>query len=131
MASLDHINQLLTIAASLIDRAASEIREAKLEPVRENIAFMARALAEVFELQHRIYARRPDLTADLLIEPSQYSAANRSLTEIMLRASELELAGNIDGAVAEFERFLRIDSSPLHVEIAQGEIERLRNAACQ
>jgi hypothetical protein len=129
MASLDTIDRLLSVAAGLIERAASEIRDAKFEPVQENIELMGRALAEVFTLQHRIYAFRPDLTPDHLKEPSQHSEANRLLTEFMFRASELERAGNIAGAVSEFERFLAIDSSPLHIEIAQGEIERLKNAA--
>jgi hypothetical protein len=47
----------------------------------------------------------------------------------MSRASELERIGDIAGAVAEFERFLQMESSPLHAEIAVGEIRRLRNAA--
>ena len=128
MASLDTINRLLTVAAKLIDQAAGEIRDAKLEPVQENVEHMGRALAEVFDVQHKIYTLRPDLTPAHLKEPGQYSEANRRLTEYMFRASELERAGNIQGAIAEFQRFLKSDSSPLHKKIALGEIESLRNA---
>jgi hypothetical protein len=127
LASLDNINRLLTVAAKLIDNAAAEIRDAKLEPVRENIEHMGRALAEVFEVQHTIYGLRPELTPAHLKEPSQTSDANRLLTEFMFRASELEYEGNIEGAIAEFEGFLALESSTLHRDIALGEIERLRN----
>lgn len=47
VASLDTINRLLSVAASLIDRAASDIRNAKFQPVQENIELMGHALAEV------------------------------------------------------------------------------------
>jgi hypothetical protein len=129
LASLNTINQLLTVAATLIDKAATEIRDAKLEPVRENLEKMGRALAEVFEVQHEIYALRPELAPAYLKEQSPNPEANRLLTEFMVRASDLEHAGNIEGAIAEFQRFLSLDSSPLHEDIARGEIERLRNDA--
>ena len=129
MASLDTINRLLSVATTLIDKAAAEIRDAKLEPVRENIEKMGRALAEIFEVQHKIYAIRPELTPPHLKEPSQESGANGLLTEFMFRASELEYEGNIEGAIAEFEGFLALESSPLHQDIARGEIERLKNGS--
>jgi len=128
VASLESIDRLLTVSGKLLDHAATDVRDAKLEPVRENIARIGRALTEIFEIQHRIYALRPELTPSYLNEPPQYSEANRLLTEFMYRASELERSGNIEGAIAEFERFVTLESSPLHRDIALGEIERLRNA---
>jgi hypothetical protein len=129
VASFETINRLLTVAAKLLDVVAAEIRDARFEPVRENIEQIGRALVEIFDVQHKIYALRPDLTPEYLNEPSQYPEANRLLTEYMFRASELERAGNVEGAIAEFERFLQLNSSPLHKEIVHGEIERLRNSA--
>ena len=61
MAGADSIDRLLTVAASLLDQAAAEIRDAKLEPVRENIHRVGVALSEVFEIQHAIYTARPTL----------------------------------------------------------------------
>ena len=128
MASLESIDRLLTVAGKLLDHAATEVRDANLEPVREPIERIGRALTEIFEIQHRIYALRPELTPSHLNEPPQYSEANRLLTEVMYRASELERSGNIEGAIAKFERLVTLELSPLHRDIALGEIERLRNA---
>jgi hypothetical protein len=129
MATLESINRLLSVGATLLDHAAAEIRDAKLEPVRENIESIGKALAEVFEIQHQIYKLKPELTPEYLKQPSEYSPANRLLTEYMYNASEFELAGNIERAIAIFQEFLALESSPLHREIAAGEIERLQNAA--
>jgi hypothetical protein len=127
--SLETINRLLTVAAKWFDDAAAEIRDAKFVPVRENVEQIGRALVDIFDVQQKIYALRPYLTPDCLNEPSQYREANRLLTDYMFRASELERAGNVEGAIAEFERFLQLNSSPLHEEIVHFEIERLRNSA--
>jgi hypothetical protein len=126
MPTPESINRLLSVAASLLDHAAAEIRDAKLAPVLQNIEQIGRALAEIFEIQHRIYEVQPELTPEHLKQPSEHSAANRLLTEYMYRASEHERAGNIADAIATFDAFLEIESSPLHRSIAEGEIERLR-----
>ena len=130
MATLESINRLLSVAASLLDHAASEIRDAKLEPVRENIERIGKALAELIEIRLQVYKLEPDLTPEYLKEPpSEHSAANRLLTEYMYNASEFELAGNIERAIATFQAFLALESSPLHRGIAVGEIERLQREA--
>jgi hypothetical protein len=127
MASLDSINRLLTAAGKLMDQAASDIRDAKADPVYENIEHVGRALSEIFQIQHCIYASRPDLAPACLSETSESSEANRQLGEFICRASELESTGNIEAAIAELEGFITLQSSPLYVEIAAEEIERLRN----
>jgi hypothetical protein len=129
MATVESIHQLLAVASSLLDRAASEIRDAKLEPVRDNIEHIGRALAEVIEIKLQIYKLQPELKPSYLSEPSEHSEANRLLTQYMFRASEFELAGNIADAIKTYEQFLAQDSSPLHRDIAAGEIERLQGEA--
>jgi len=129
MATLESINRLLSVAASLADHAAAEIRDAKLEPVRENIERIGKALAEMFEIQLQIYKLQPDLKPEYLEQPSEHSAANRLLTEYMYNASEFELAGNNERAIETFQEFLALESSPLHRDIAAGEIKRLQGAA--
>lgn len=126
MATIESINSLLTVAARLIDSAAKKIRDAPFEPVSENIEHMGRALASIFEVQHQIYALRPQLMPEYLEEPSEFSEASKALTETMFRATELEREGNAEGAITEYEEFLRVELSELHREIAVGEIERLR-----
>jgi hypothetical protein len=129
MATPESINRLLSVAASLLDHAAGEMRDAELKPVRENIERIGKALAEVMEIQLQIYKLQPDLTPKYLTQPTEHSAANRLLTEYMYNASEFELAGNLEQAIATFREFLALESSPVHRGIAAGEIERLQSAA--
>lgn len=129
MVTPESIHRLLSVAASLLDHAATEIRDAKIEPVRENIERVGKALVEVFEIQQKIYLLRPGLTPEYLKQPSEYSAANRLLTEYMYNASEFERAGNNERAIETFQEFMALESSPLHRDIAAGEIKRLQGAA--
>lgn len=129
MVTPESIHRLLSVAASLLDLAATEIRDAKIEPVRENIERVGKALAEVFEIQQQIYLLRPELTPKYLKQPSEHSTANRLLTEYMYNASEFERAGNNERAIETFQEFMGLESSPLHREIAAGEIKRLQGAA--
>jgi hypothetical protein len=130
MATLESIDRLLSVAASLLDHAAGEISDAKLEPVRENIERVGKALAELIEIRLQVYKVRPDLTPEYLRQPpSEHSAANRLLAEYMYNASEFELAGNFERAIATFREFLTLEPSTLHREIAAGEIERLQREA--
>ncbi|MBL0729655.1 hypothetical protein [Piscinibacter sp. HJYY11] len=129
MTTPESIHRLLTVATSLIDQAAGEIRDSKLEPVRENIEHIGRAIAELFEIQQQIYRLQPDLMPDYLKQPSEYSEANRLLTEYMYNASEFEIAGNHERAIQTLQEFLGLESSELHRNIAEGEIKRLQGAA--
>ena len=98
------------------------------EPVRVNIERIGKALAEVMEVRLELYKAKPELVPPHRDESTEYSAANRLLTEYMYNASEFELAGDIAQAVATFRTFLSLESSPLHRSIAAGEIERLLQA---
>jgi len=129
MATLESINRLLSVASSLMDHAAAEIRDAKVEPVRVNIERVGKALAEVFEIQLEIYKLQPDLKPDYLTQLSEFSAANRLLTEYMYNASEFELAGDNERAIETFQKFLELESASLHRDIAAGEIKRLQGAS--
>jgi len=127
MASPESIHQLLTVAARLLDSAASEIRDAKLEPVRDNILQIGHAIAGVFEIQQRIYVCRPDLKPAYLSEPSPHSDSNKLLTRFMAEACEHEDAGEIALAVEKYREYLGLEESSLHREIAEREIRRLSN----
>ena len=127
MASPESIHHLLTVAARLLDSAASEIRDAKLEPVRENISQIGYALAVIFEIEQKIYVLRPDLKPAYLSEPSPHSESNKLLTRFMAEAIEQEDAGEIALAIEKYREYLVLEESPHHREIAEGEIRRLLN----
>ncbi|MGJ7527286.1 hypothetical protein [Variovorax sp. GB1P17] len=127
MAPLESTHQLLTVAARLLDSAASGIRDAKLEPVRENIAQIGQILAAIFEIEQKIYALRPDLQSAYLGEPSPYPESNKRLTRFMFQACGLEDAGEIAQAIEKYKEYLQLEESSHHREIAEGEIRRLSN----
>jgi hypothetical protein len=128
MASFESVNTLLTVAARLLDQAASDTRDAKLDPVHANIEKIGRALAEVFEVQHKIYELEPRLKPEYLNEVSPSPEADRVLTRYMGEAIGMEQSGDIEGAIEKLREFLLLESSPHHQAIAQGEIGRLGGA---
>ncbi|QSI28141.1 hypothetical protein GNX71_00525 [Variovorax sp. RKNM96] len=125
MASPESIHHLLTVAARLLDSAASEIRDAKLEPVRDNISQIGHFLAGIFEIQQKVYALRPDLKPAYLSEPSPHSESNKLLTRFMSEACWHEDAGEVALAIDKYREYLLLEGSPHHREIAEGEIRRL------
>lgn len=125
MASPQSIHQLLTVAARLLDSAASEMRDAKLEPVRENIAQVGEILAAIFEIEQKIYVLRPDLKPTYLSEPSPHPESNKLLTRFMFEACQLEDVGELAQAIEKYEAYLLLEDSEHHREIAEGEIRRL------
>jgi hypothetical protein len=125
MASPESIYQLLRVAARLLDQAASEIRDGKLEPVQGNILHIGRALAEIFEIEQVVFTARPNLKPAYLSEPSPNPEANKLLTRFMFEACELEDAGRKAEAIEMYREFLALEESALHREIAEREISRL------
>lgn len=126
MATPDSLNSLLRVASQLLDQAAGQIRDVPLHPARENISHIGRALAEIFEVQRRIYADRPDLTPEYLKEESPDPEANRRLTQAMCDALDREDAGDYLAGIAILEAFIATETSEFHKDIAAGEIDRLR-----
>jgi hypothetical protein len=61
MASLETINEKLTVAAKSLDQAAEEIRDLPLDASKHNIRAIGEALANIFQIQHEIYRLRPEL----------------------------------------------------------------------
>lgn len=129
MATAESTNHLLMVAAKLLDQAAAEIRDAKLEPVHVNIGRIGKALLEIFELQEAICKLAPELKLACLSTPNEHPESNRLLMQYMVHASELERAGRIDSAIAAYEEYIALESVAAYRNIAENEIKKLRNAA--
>jgi len=125
MATLRSIDALLNVSARLLDKAAGEMRDAKLPPVHENVEHIGRALSEVFAIQHKIYELEPGLKPQYLNEESESPEADALLTQFLGEAIGMERSGNIEEAIEKLEEFLLLESSLHHQEIARGEIDRL------
>ncbi|MCZ8076249.1 MAG: hypothetical protein O9341_19190 [Paucibacter sp.] len=112
----------------LLDSAASQIRDAPLLPVRENIHKIGTSLAELFEIQQAIYRAAPELNLERKYEtpPPEVSEANRRLGQAMLAADDLSEAERHEEAVALLVRFAEEDPSEFHRSLAAIEAERYR-----
>jgi len=94
MPTLDELDNQLTVAAALLDAAASTIRDHPLEPASEHIRRIALALGNVFDIQRAIYDIRPDLKPGVLREPSQFAEANGRLTVVLSNVYKLGKRGS-------------------------------------
>lgn len=63
--SYDSLDELLTMAASKLDAAASMIRDLSFSS-EANVRKLGEALVNIYEIQHDIYKVRPDLRPDFL-----------------------------------------------------------------
>ena len=124
MPTLEDLDNQLTVAASLLDAAASAIRDGSLAPVREHIRRVGDALAKVYEIQNAIYAARPDLKPGLLRDPAQFAAANGRLTVVLSNAYKLGETGQPDAAERVLKEYIAAETSDRHRSIAQMILER-------
>jgi len=124
MPTLDELDNQLTVAASLLDAATVVIRECSLAPTHEHFRRIGDALAKVYEIQHAIYAVRPDLKPGVLQEPSEFAAANGRLTVALSTAYKCGEAGQYNEAARLLAEFIAAESSDRHRAIAQMVLDR-------
>lgn len=123
--TLKSLHQLLRVASHLLDQAAEEVRSNDLEPVRENIERIGRALIEVIEVQRLIYEEQPELAPKSLAASAKEADAGRLFTQFTMEALALEDAGHTEAAREKYTAFIGISPSHPHREIARAEIRRL------
>jgi len=126
MPTLEEIDSILKECASQLDYSAGLIRDLPLEPVRENIRKVGRALAEVCELRAAVFKLEPGLKPDGWDDPPTSSEYNRMFGQAILQAEEFVEAGKIDDAVKTFESFIFIGPPDEFQEMAKNEIEKLK-----
>ena len=124
--TLRSIDLTLAAVCGILDEVAGEIRDAKLEPTDEHLHRIGRALSEIFEIQRSIYAVRPKLEPAWLKEGPAPSSDNKALTVAFVEAIECEKREDFVAAIAIFEQVLISAHSPLHRDIAENELQRLR-----
>lgn len=125
MDSLTKLNDTLNLARSILDNAASQIRDAALSPTRENIMSIGHALVHIFDIQNAIYKLRPELEKQYEEVPEETKVANRRLGEALIAAYDLADAGHVSDAVSYLERFAEHESSEFHRSLAKSEQKRI------
>jgi len=125
MDALANLHQRLRVAASLLDEAASEIRDAPLSPTKQHIYSVGQALASIYEIQSAIYKLRPELETKYEESSEDVSAANRRLGELLIAAYDLADASRLPEALALLSAFATNEPSEYHRSLAKTEIERM------
>lgn len=126
--SLDQLaalHQTLNVAASLLDRAAGQIRDAALSPTKEHIYSVGEALVNIYDIQHAIYKLRPELEPKYEEPSHEVQDANRRLGETLIAAYDLADSGRLPEAIGLLSAFAADDPSEYHRGLAAVELERL------
>lgn len=127
MATLEALYKNLDRAARTLDRAAGQIRDTPLEPTRDNIRRIAKALAEIFEIQQEIYPLRPELIPHHLWDMRDGRPGPDLIIEGAFRRAKTAAAGGDNSAaIAALEFLLRCQPAGPHVRRAKAQISRLR-----
>jgi hypothetical protein len=110
----------------LLDGAASQIRDAKLLPVKANLHKVGEALASVFELQSAIYKQAPELQLEPKYEepPEEVRLANRRFGEAMLAADALADEGKLEEARNYLAAYASTEPSEQHRSLALRQASR-------
>lgn len=125
MDALVRLHQTLKVASSLLDDAASQIRDAALSPTKEHIHSIGKTLAEIYEIQRAIYKLRPELEEKYEEPLPETQQANRRLGETLISAYDLADLGRVSEAITLLSDFSNTEPSEFHRELAANEIERL------
>ena len=125
MDSLAKLNQTLNVAASILDSAAGQIRDAALSPTKMHIHSIGEALVALYEIQNAIYKLRPELETKYEERPQEEQDANRRLGETLIAAYDLADDGRLSEATNLLSEFAANDPSEFYRRLATIELERL------
>jgi hypothetical protein len=125
MDALANLHQRLRVAASLLDEAASQIRDVPLSPTKKHIRSIGEALASIIEIQSAICKLRPELEAVYEDPPEEVRAANRRLGEVLITAYDLADASRLPDALELLTAFAANEPSEYHRSLVTTEMERL------
>ena len=127
MATLEALYENLNKAARALDRAAGQVRDVPLEPMKGNIHRIAEMLAEIYEIQRQIYPLRPELIPEHLWDIRRGNPGPELIIEGAFRRAKAAAAGgNKSKAIDILEFLLRCQPSGPHVKRANAAISRLR-----
>jgi hypothetical protein len=125
MDALTNLHQQLRAAASLLDGAATQIRDLPLSPTRQHVHSIGEALCSIYEIQSAIYKLRPELEIKYEEPPEEERAANRRLGEALIAAYDLADSGQVSAAAQFLAGFALNEPSELHRSLAKSEQEKI------
>ena len=127
MAELKYLDELLSAAAGILDTAAIEIRDVSLNPTKDNISRIGKALALISDIQLQIYKVAPKLEPKYLTRPSPYPPEiNRRFGEILIAATELYDEKKYNEAISLYESFIEENPPEFFIKMAEGRIRKIK-----
>jgi hypothetical protein len=126
MPDLESLNKSLSVAAKILDTAASDIRDLQIEPREENIRKVGKALSLIFDIQNQLYAIDSTLKPEYLDSPSPFETeANKRFGEIILMASDMCNEGKYQEAISLYESYISEEPPDFYKELAIGQIHKI------
>ena len=116
--SLERIHELLLLATSALDSAASHVRDAPLEPVKDNVRRIGTILTEIFDLQERVFEIRPELKPAILGQSPEFPSDGQAYGKLLLQVRALCDAGETSQARDAVRAFLATKPPPLLRDMA-------------
>ena len=127
MANLKSLNELLSAAAHILDSAAGEIRDIRLDPTQHNIGVIGKALILIFEIQQQIYKIDPKMEPEYLKQHSPYpKELNKKFGEIVIKAADLCTAQKYQEAISLYEEFINEKPPDFFINMAQNSIVKIK-----
>ncbi len=127
MATVEDIDKLLHFCAGELDRCAGLIRDAQLNPVKENIHRIGHALYNICEIRNEIFKIKPELKPKEWDEPITDKEQNQIFGELLIETEELCEAGKPLVAVERLEAFISTCPGEKFVRMAEKEVVSIRS----
>ncbi|MES9857895.1 MAG: hypothetical protein ABW166_15045 [Sedimenticola sp.] len=119
------INSILEECSSNLDYCAELIRDLPLDPARENIHRIGRAISKIFEIREELFKVDPSLKPQGWDEPPTSAEYNRMFGKAILQAQTFCESGNHLEAIKTFESFIFIGPPEEFEHMAKNEIKKL------
>ena len=127
MANLKYLNELLWAAAGILDSAAVEIRDIPLNPTKENISTIGKALTLIIDIQQQIYQVDPKLKPEYLKRSSPYPVElNRRYGDIVIKDADLCDLKMFDKAISLYENFISENPPEFFANMAKNRIAKIK-----
>lgn len=125
MTTVDEIHAALKSCSEKLNGCAEMIRNAKLEPVKQNVERIGCALTYIFEIQHEIYKTNPELKPEELKNP-KLDSKNRVFGNLLLEVDGLCEMGKPRIALVQLEAFIASQPGEKFEEMARCQIARIK-----
>jgi hypothetical protein len=127
MADLKYLNEILWATMRILDYAAEEIRDIPLNPKKENISRIGKALTLIIDIQQQIYQVDPKLKPEYLKRSSPYPAElNRRYGEIVIKDADLCDLKMYHEAISLYENFISANPPEFFTKMAKNRIAKIR-----